>query len=63
MTRSEAKQVANWVLNDKFAKLENWEEENGSISEYLDNAWDEFSEESKISKLLEKAYNKFTSEY
>ena len=63
MTKSEAKQVANWVLNDKFAKLEIWENENGCISTFLDEAWFEFSEDSKMSKLMEKAYKKFTSEY
>ena len=62
MDKKEAKQVANWVINNKFEKLENWEDENGSIVLFLDNAWDQFSED-EISKLLKKAYNKFTSEY
>ena len=44
MTESqEAKLVAHWVLTDEFEKLENWEDDYGCITEYLDQMWDLFA--------------------
>ena len=61
--RKEAKKIAQWVLTDNFDKLEKWEDENGCISTFLDEMWDEFSNDSKLSIMIEKAYNKWTDEY
>ena len=61
--RTEARQVARWVLNDNFAKLEEWEDENGSITLYLDSMWDQFADDQAMARLLERAYNKWCSEY
>lgn len=64
MTESQqAKIVAHWVLTDKFDKLENWEWDNGCITAYLDEMWAVFENDTYMSTLLEKAYNKWTAEY
>lgn len=64
MTESQqAKLVAHWVLTDNFEKLENWEDDHGCITMYLDEMWDLFANDSYMSSLLEKAYNKWTAEY
>ena len=60
--KKQAQTVAKWVLEDNFAALEIWESENGSITFYLDDMWDHFSSDSKMEKLLEKAYLKWVDE-
>lgn len=64
MTQSQmAKLVAHWVLTDNFEKLETFEDDYGCITTYLDEAWDQFANDAKLCAILEKAYNKWTSEY
>ena len=64
MTESQqAKLVAHWVLTDNFEKLENWEDDHGCITTYLDEMWDLFANDAHMCAVLEKAYNKWTAEY
>ena len=64
MTQSQiAKLVAHWVLTDNFEKLEDFEDQNGCITTFLDEMWDMFANDSHMSSLLERAYNKWTAEY
>ena len=64
MTQSQiAKLVAHWVLTDNFEKLEDFEDDNGCITTFLDEMWDMFANDSHMSSLLERAYNKWTAEY
>ncbi len=60
--RNEAQKIAKWVLTDNFDKLENWEDENGCITTFIDGMWDLFSDDTEMSTLLERAYNKWTKE-
>ena len=62
MTESQiARLVSHWILTDRFDKLEEFENDNGCITLFLDDMWDVFFYDTKMSALLEEAYNKWTS--